>query len=132
MNGIKETQVDFDGKIVKVAVCNGMNSAVKLINKLLNKEIYYDFIEVMNCIGGCISGGGQPKIKIPFINDTRLKRMNALYKEDEQMEVRLCHKNPEIIALYDEFLTHPGSKLSEEILHTCFEDKSYLIKAYKK
>ena len=132
MNGIKEAQVDFDGKIVKVAVCNGMNSAVKLINKLLNKEIYYDFIEVMNCIGGCISGGGQPKIKIPFINDTRLKRMNALYKEDEQMEVRLCHKNPEIIALYDEFLTHPGSKLSEEILHTCFEDKSYLIKAYKK
>jgi hypothetical protein len=58
--------------------------------------------------------------------------MNALYKEDELMQVRLCHKNPEIVALYDEFLQKPGSPKAKEILHTSFFDKSYLIKAYKK
>ena len=86
----------------------------------------------MSCNGGCISGGGQPKIKIPFIAATRQKRMDALYQEDERMEVRLCHRNPEIVALYEQFLTKPGSAKAKEIIHTHFEDKSYLIKAYKK
>ena len=86
----------------------------------------------MNCIGGCISGGGQPKVKIPFIANTRLKRMDVLYQEDERMEVRLCHKNPEIISLYEQFLLKPGSPKAKEILHTHYQDKSYLIKAYKK
>jgi len=132
MQGIKEASIDINGRVVKVAVCNGMNNAVELIDRLLRNEINYDWIEVMNCSGGCISGGGQPKIKIPFITNVRQKRMDALYKEDELMKVRLCHKNPEIIALYDEFLTEPGSLKAKQILHTKFFNKSHLIKAYKK
>ena len=132
MQGIKEASIDINGRVVKVAVCNGMNNAVELIDRLLRNEINYDWIEVMNCPGGCISGGGQPKIKIPFITNVRQKRMDALYKEDELMKVRLCHRNPEIIALYDEFLTEPGSLKAKQILHTKFFNKSHLIKAYKK
>lgn len=132
MQGIKEASIDINGRVVKVAVCNGMNNAVELIDRLLRNEINYDWIEVMNCPGGCISGGGQPKIKIPFITNVRQKRMDALYKEDELMKVRLCHKNPEIIALYDEFLTEPGSLKAKQILHTKFFNKSHLIKAYRK
>ena len=132
MQGIKEASIDINGRVVKVAVCNGMNNAVELIDRLLRNEINYDWIEVMNCPGGCISGGGQPKIKIPFITNVRQKRMDALYKEDELMKVRLCHKNPEIIALYNEFLAEPGSPKAKQILHTKFFNKSHLIKAYKK
>lgn len=132
MQGIKEASIDINGRIVNVAVCNGMNNAVELIDRLLRKEVNYDWIEVMNCPGGCISGGGQPKIKIPFITNVRQKRMDALYKEDELMNVRLCHRNPEIIALYNEFLTEPGSPKAKQILHTKFFDKSHLIKIYKK
>ena len=86
----------------------------------------------MNCHGGCISGGGQPKVRIPFIPVVRLERMHALYKEDKDMKTRLCHKNPEIIALYKEFLHKPCSKKAKELLHTSFFDKSYLLKPYKK
>ena len=132
MQGIKEASIDINGRVVKVAVCNGINNAVALIDRLLKNEVHYDWIEVMNCPGGCISGGGQPKVKFPFIPRVRQNRMNALYKEDELMQVRLCHKNPEIVALYDEFLQKPGSPKAKEILHTSFSDKSYLIKAYKK
>ena len=132
MEGIKETSIDINGRTIKVAVCNGIKNAVLLIDKLLKNEVYYDWIEVMSCIGGCVSGGGQPKIKIPFIADTRLKRMDALYNEDAHMEVRLCHRNPEIVAIYNEFLIKPGSEKAKQILHRSFNDKSYLIKAYKK
>lgn len=133
MNGIKEATIEIDGQIiVRAAVCNGMNNAVALIDRVIKNEVHYDWIEVMNCAGGCIYGGGQPKIKIPFIANTRQKRMDALYQEDERMEVRLCHRNPEIIALYEQFLSKPGSPKAEEILHTHYQDKSYLIKAYNK
>ena len=133
MNGIKEATIEIDGQIiVRAAVCNGMNNAVALIDRVIKNEVHYDWIEVMNCTGGCIYGGGQPKIKIPFIANTRQKRMDALYQEDERMEVRLCHRNPEIIALYEQFLSKPGSPKAKEILHTHYQDKSYLIKAYNK
>ena len=42
-----------------------------LIDKLKRKEVYYDFIEVMNCIGGCLAGGGQPKMTLLDMDDTK-------------------------------------------------------------
>ncbi|AQW80831.1 [Fe-Fe] hydrogenase large subunit C-terminal domain-containing protein [Campylobacter pinnipediorum] len=54
---------DYDGKILelKIAVVNGasrnLNTIIKHITKESNK---YHFIEVMNCPGGCVNGGGQP------------------------------------------------------------------------
>lgn len=54
---------DYEGKVLrlKVAVVNGasknLNTIIKHITKDVNK---YHFIEVMNCPGGCVNGGGQP------------------------------------------------------------------------
>jgi NADH-quinone oxidoreductase subunit G len=42
MQGIKEASIDINGRVVKVAVCNGMNNAVALINRLLKNEVHYD------------------------------------------------------------------------------------------
>ena len=127
MSGIKEASVTIAGIEVKVAVCNGMKNAKELIDKVLNKELYYDFIEVMNCIGGCIAGGGQPKITLLEMENTKKKRMKALYDEDELMTLRLCHENEEIIEIYNDYFEKPNSKLAEELLHTSYEDKSYLL-----
>ena len=127
MEGIKEASITIQNKEIKVCVCNGMKNAKTLIDKLLNKEVHYDFIEVMNCIGGCIAGGGQPKVTLLNMKDTKLSRLDSLYQEDEKMELRLCHQNPEIIEIYKDYLIEPNSETAEKLLHTHYEDKSYLL-----
>lgn len=127
MDGIKEATITIDGIEVKVAVCNGMKNAKQLLDKLKNNEVYYDFIEIMNCIGGCIAGGGQPKITLLEMENTKKKRMAALYKEDEAMTLRLCHENKEIIDIYNDYFEKPNSELAEKLLHTSYQDKSYLL-----
>lgn len=127
MSGIKEADIKINDRIIKVAVCNGMKNATELIDKLLKKEVYYDFIEVMNCFGGCIAGGGQPKITLLNMKETKLARMNSLYEEDKKMTLRLCHENPEIITIYKEFLEYPNSKIAKKLLHTKYYDKSDLL-----
>lgn len=127
IEAVKEAQIDINGKIIKVAVANGMKSAKQLIDKLLAKEAYYDFIEVMNCSGGCIAGGGQPKITLAKLDETKKNRISSLYNKDANMKKRLSHENPDIIEIYKEFLKEPLSELSEELLHTKYEDKSYML-----
>lgn len=128
MEGIKEAQIDINGTIVKVAIANGIKHAKVLINKLLAKEVEYHFIEIMNCSGGCIAGGGQPKITLANLDETRKKRIASLYNKDEKMEKRLSYKNPDIIEIYKEFLNQPLGEMSEKLLHTEYNDKSYLLK----
>ena len=127
MSGIKKTSVTIEGREIKVAVANGMKSAKQLIEKLLNNEVYYDFIEVMNCIGGCVAGGGQPKITMLNMQNTKKQRMQGIYDIDDTMTLRLCHENPEIKAIYKDYLEEPNSKKAEELLHTSYEDKSYMV-----
>ena len=127
MNGIKTANIIIENREIKVAICNGMKNAKVLIDKIINGDVYYDFIEVMNCIGGCIAGGGQPKITMLDMNETKLRRMNGLYKEDEKSSLRLCHKNPEIISLYKDYLGKPNSEIAEKLLHTKYYDKSYML-----
>ena len=127
MEDIKEATVTINGKEIKVAVCNGMKNAKELIDKLLKKEVYYDFIEVMNCIGGCIAGGGQSKMTLLERDNTKLKRMKVLYDEDEAMTLRFSHENPEVQFLYKDYLGEPNSELAEKLLHTHYIDKSYML-----
>ena len=128
IKGIKEASINVNNKEIKVAVCNGIRNAKVLIEKILKDESYYDFIEVMSCTGGCIAGGGQPKATMLYMAETKEARSNALYSEDEKMNVRLCHENVEIKELYEKFLKEPNSDIAKKILHTKYEDKSYLLR----
>lgn len=130
MEGVKEASITVDDTEIKVAVCNGMNNAKILIDNLPKRK--YKFIEVMNCLGGCIGGGGQPKVVLPQRNKVLQYRMDALYDEDEEKELRLCHENPEIISIYNNYLKTPNSDIAKELLHTEYYDKSYLMDCYKK
>ena len=54
---------DYGGKIIeiKVAVVNGASRNINnIVKKLIDDKEKYHFIEVMNCPGGCVNGGGQP------------------------------------------------------------------------
>lgn len=83
-------------------------------------EKHYDFIEVMACPGGCVTGGGQPIVdaKTRERVDVRVERAKAIYEEDRHLPIRKSHKNPYVIRLYEEFLGEPNSHKSHELLHT--------------
>ena len=84
------------------------------LEKLLEKNKYknYHFIEVMNCKGGCVGGGGQPLNPIPKMDEVKSKRAEGLYEIDNNKNIRTAHDNEELKILYKEFLKHPASKNS--------------------
>jgi len=63
---VREASVDIPvktlGKTMKVNVCvvTGTKYVAPVIKDVLAGVSKYHFIEVMNCPGGCINGGGQP------------------------------------------------------------------------
>ncbi len=127
MEGIKEASVMIGDLEIKVAVLNGISNAKILLDKIRKGEVNYHFVEVMSCLGGCIAGGGQPKSTLLNLNKTKLARINGIYKEDEKASIRFCHENPEIKEIYKDFLEYPNSSKAEELLHTTYYDKSYLL-----
>ena len=117
--GIKEAEIDVGGKIVRVAVANGTGNASKLLEKV-KAGAKYDFIEIMGCPGGCVTGGGQPIINakdLCYIDPKKL-RAKALYSEDERKHLRKSHENPELKQLYKNYLGKPNGHKAHELLHT--------------
>lgn len=132
MSGIKETEVIIGDKTIKVAVANGMKNAKILIDKIKSGTVNYQFVEVMNCTGGCIAGGGQPKLTLMDMKGAKQKRIDGLYSEDSKMKKRVSYKNPDIIKIYKDFYGEVGSSLAHQYLHTKYTDKSYLLRGEDK
>ncbi|MBQ5322214.1 MAG: (2Fe-2S)-binding protein, partial [Oscillospiraceae bacterium] len=61
-DGIKESQIEINGQILRFAVAHGMKNAKVLMEQIRKGESPYHFIEIMGCPGGCINGGGQPYV----------------------------------------------------------------------
>ena len=130
-DGIKESQIEINGQILRFAVAHGMKNAKVLMDQIRKGESPYQFIEIMGCPGGCINGGGQPYVRPVFlpnedhnILDTYLqKRASALYSEDQRNVLRLSHKNTQVQKLYEEFLGEPNSHKAHELLHTTYKGK---------
>ncbi|MBQ6182535.1 MAG: iron hydrogenase small subunit [Clostridia bacterium] len=117
--GIKEATIDVGGRKVRVAVANGTGNASKLLEKV-KAGAKYDFIEVMGCPGGCVTGGGQPIINskdLCYI-DAKALRAKALYTEDKNKGLRKSHENPEVKKLYKDYLGKPNGHKAHELLHT--------------
>ena len=122
LDGIKEAKVEIaPGKTINVAVCSGLGNARKVLDMVRQDPNRFQAIEIMACPGGCINGGGQPFL----FGDAELleKRMKGLYSEDERKVIRCSHNNPDIKALYDEFLGTPGSEKAHHLLHTKYHSK---------
>ncbi len=120
--GIKEAEVDLDGKKVRVAVAHSTGSAKALLDSVKSGEKSYDFIEVMGCPGGCVNGGGQPIVsaKDQMYIDVKAVRAKALYDEDAGKALRKSHENPSIKKIYAEYFGEPNSHKAHELLHTTY------------
>lgn len=126
MEGIKEAAIKIenpkdewsflDGVELKIAIGHGLSNAKKLMQQVSMNESPYHFIEIMACPGGCLGGGGQP---IPTNLSIRQERARGIYQEDENLPLRKSHENPEVKALYSEYLTEgPLGHKSHKLLHT--------------
>ena len=124
--GIKEATVRLGGQDVRVAIAHGLGNARKLLESIRSGEKQYEFIEIMACPGGCVTGGGQPicSAKTWMDVDVKAERAKVLYSEDENAKLRKSHENPDIELLYKEFFTEPGSHKAHELLHTHYTERS--------
>jgi NADH-quinone oxidoreductase subunit G/NADP-reducing hydrogenase subunit HndD len=112
--GIKEAEVDLKGTKVKVLAANGLANARRIMDSIRAGKCDAAFVEIMSCPGGCVGGGGQPYGS----SQTKLRRMEGLYKVDQSLPVRKSHENPEVKALYEQFLGRPLGEKSHRLLHT--------------
>ena len=122
LDGIKEAQIPVaPGLTINVAACSGLGNARKVLEMVRKDPNRFQAIEIMACPGGCINGGGQPYLH----GDAALleRRMKGIYTEDERKTLRLSHENPDIQALYKEFLGEPGSEKAHHLLHTVYHQK---------
>lgn len=113
-NPWKEKEFDIAGSKIKVAVVSGLGNTRKLLEALERKEVFYHFVEVMACPGGCVGGGGQP---IHDGEEYAPLRAPVLYELDKNAKVRFSHENEEVLRLYKEFLEKPNSHKAHELLH---------------
>ena len=102
---------------LKVAVVHGLGNAREFFDRLKAKELQYDLVEVMACRGGCIGGGGQPPMMTDSRDALRKERVAALYRRAEGKPVRVSGENPEIEALYRDFLVAPYSETARRLLY---------------
>jgi NADP-reducing hydrogenase subunit HndD len=131
LEGVKEASIKLEGLLpdwkflegvsLTVAVAHGLGNARKVVEAIKAGTRSYHFVEVMTCPGGCIGGGGQPRLTT---NEVRKARMAAIYAEDENRPLRKSHDNPSIALIYKEFLGKPLGHRSHELLHTHYEKRS--------
>ena len=134
-DGIKEATLELAGQTVSIAVAHGMKNAKVLLDQIRAGESKYHFIEIMGCPGGCINGGGQPYVRECFLPNEDIdimdtyaaKRAAARYSEDERQVLRQSHNNPQIKALYEEFLGQPNSHKAHELLHTSYAGREKFV-----
>ncbi len=119
MDGWKEATFVIKGINIKVAVVSGLGNTRKLMEAIKNKEVDYDFVEVMACPGGCVGGGGQPtKDGCEFASP----RGQVLYGLDKWSNLRFSHENNAVKLTYDEYLEKPNSDKAHRLLHTELKD----------
>ena len=127
-DNVKEATINIDDININVCVIHGMINAKEILEEVKNGTSKYHFIEIMNCFGGCIGGGGQPIIDISKEKEIKEQRISSLYKRDDDNKIRCSHNNPQIKKIYNDFLEYPFSKKANKLLHTTYKDKSSLVK----
>jgi NADH-quinone oxidoreductase subunit G len=114
MQGVKYTEVDYEGRTLKIAVVSGLRNASELIEKIKEGE-HFDLVEVMACPGGCVCGGGQPFTS----SELKPRRGDGLYASDKLCSIKRSEENPMTAILYDGILRDK----SHELLHVKYDRK---------
>lgn len=116
--GVRKATIKIGDMDLNIGIAHGLGNARKLLEEIQKGTSEFHAIEIMACPGGCIGGGGQPY----HHGDVSIikKRQDAIYKIDASKPRRKSHENKMVKKLYDEYLNHPYSDLSHELLHTSY------------
>ena len=109
LEGVKVCELPMGEMVLKIGIVSGLGNAERLIEKIESGEEHFDFVEVMACPGGCISGAGQPFSHQP----EKQQRAKGIYKADKVSQIKRSEENPLMMALYDGMLKHR----THELLH---------------
>ena len=116
-DGFRACDVEVVDIKLRIGVAHGLEEAGKMLDKIRDGEEFFHAIEIMACPGGCVGGGGQPKVRKN--KDAILqKRGEGLNSIDREKNMRVSKENPEVQAIYDKYLDHPLSHKAHELLHT--------------
>lgn len=117
--GFRVSSVKVGDLYLKVGVVTGLKNVVPVLESLKAGKLDLDFIEVMTCPVGCVSGGGQPKLLLEEYREIAYeKRIKSTYEHDKNLPLRKSHENPDILKIYEEFLDEPLGSMSHNLLHT--------------
>jgi ferredoxin hydrogenase gamma subunit len=122
--GVRSATVELGGDIgaVKVAMAHGLKPTRQIVEAVMAGTAEFDFIEIMACPGGCVDGGGTLRSKKHYLNHAE-KRRETLFGIDRKAKARQSHNNPQVQALYRDFLGHPNSEKAHTLLHTRYTDR---------
>lgn len=117
--GFRTAEIEVGDLTLKVGIVTGLKNVVPVLEDLKAGKLNLDFIEVMTCPVGCVSGGGQPKLLLEEYRELAYKnRTEATYVHDKNLPLRKSHENPEIVKIYEDFLKEPLGSVSHHLLHT--------------
>ncbi len=119
---LKEATYTIAGMEIKVAVASGLKAANEVMSKIKDGTAPWQFVEIMCCPGGCVTGGGQPVQPASVLNTVDLKtaRAKALYDQDAAMTLRKSHESPVVKELYDNYFDGIGGHKAHHTLHTSY------------
>lgn len=118
-DGFRVCELEIGDIKLRIGVAHGLKEAAKMLDKIRSGEEFFHAIEIMACIGGCIGGGGQPKIR-KNKQQVLEQRAEGLNDIDRSKVLRRSNENPEVLAIYEKYLDHPLSHKAHELLHTSY------------
>ena len=119
--GVRSLDIKVGDLTLKVAVVAGLKNVVPILEAIKAGKVDFQFIEVMTCPVGCVSGGGQPKVLMADEQaNAYANRTCNMYVHDENMQYRKSHDNPEIQKIYKEFLVEDSI---HHLLHTKYTSR---------
>jgi len=116
-DGFRSCDVEVGDIKLRIGVAHGLEEAGKMLDKIRSGEEFFHAIEIMACPGGCVGGGGQPKVR-KNRDEILQKRGEGLNNIDRSKDIRVSKENPAVQAIYDKYLDYPLSHKSHELLHT--------------
>ena len=121
-DGFRTCELSIGHLDLRIGIAHGLEEAKKMLDKIRSGEEFYHAIEIMACKGGCVGGGGQPKVVLKK-QEALEKRAEGLNSIDRASEYRRSHENPQVLSIYEKYLDYPMSRKAHELLHTRYFPK---------
>ncbi|TWH46507.1 [Fe-Fe] hydrogenase large subunit C-terminal domain-containing protein [Sporomusa sp. KB1] len=121
--GVRKSEIKIGDRTIKVAVVAGLKNVVSILAAIKAGKADFHFVEVMACPGGCINGGGQPKIIMP--DDEVIVYSNRTFTaevQEQSIEYRNLHNRQEIQEIYEELL---DEDVIQQLLHTKYNPRGW-------